>query len=147
MRSGRLGGGIPGQAKKVFPVDELEELATRKKKLHEEVVVVSKQQQHVDCDMMSGEQDRLTARTGGSEMSGQERRIISACGVVSGGGVVNGGCGSMVDSDSSSSCGGGGQNLVRTLRLKPTSTSSTSSSQLSLLRHPADETPPRHLLD
>lgn len=151
MRGGTgVGGGIPGQAKKVFPVDELEELATRRKKLHDEVVVVSKQQkQHVDCDMMSGEQDRLTARTGGSEMSGEERRIISACGVVSGGGgggVVNGGCGSMVDSDSSS-CGGGGQNLVRTLRLKPTSTSSTSSSQLSLLRHPADETPPRHLLD
>lgn len=67
--------------------------------------------------------------------------VVASSGVVVG--VLGGG--GAVDSDSSSSCGGG--NLVRTLRLKPTSTSSTSSSQLSLLRHPADETPPRHLLD
>ena len=69
--------------------------------------------------------------------------VVTSSGVVVG--VLGGGGGGAVDSDSSSSCGGG--NLVRTLRLKPTSTSSTSSSQLSLLRHPADETPPRHLLD
>lgn len=141
---GRGGGGhgnggsgmmIPGAAKKVFPVDHHHnhhQEALNRKKLGDGVVVVG-QQQRVDCDRAE-EQDRLTI--GGS--AGVQSGVV--VGVLSGGGAV--------DSDSSSSCGGGGgSNLVRTLRLKPTSTSSTSSSQLSLLRHPADETPPRHLLD
>lgn len=127
---GRSGGGngggmIPGGAKKVFPVDHHHETLNRKK--------LGEVLKRVDCDRAE-EEDRLTATVGGGVQSG----VI--VGVLGGGGV-----GGAVDSESSSSCGGG--NLVRTLRLKPTSTSSTSSSQLSLLRHPADETPPRHLLD
>lgn len=122
--SGGNGGVFPGAAKKVFPAEEKhhhhQEVA-RKNKLAEE------SGKHVDCDMAE-EQDRLTVEGGVLVVGGRTNSAV-------------------VDSDSSSSCGSGGQNLVRTLRLKPNSTSSTSSSQLSLLRHPADETPPRHLLD
>lgn len=118
--SGVGSGVIPGAPKKVHPVEQHHHVP------RQNVGKVGCKQLVVDCDRGDREQDRLTS-------------TISAGGVVMG--VLGGG--QAVDSDSSS-CGG---NLVRTLRLKPTSTSSTSSSQLSLLRHPADETPPRHLLD
>lgn len=138
-------GMMPGVGpKKVYPVHE-EEAAMHRTKLGE----VGCKRQIVDCDRAQ-EEERLTQTTTTTTTT-----TLSASGVLvgvlggnGGGGGINIGGGptstTVCDSDSSSTCGG---HLVRTLRLKPTSTSSTSSSQLSLLRHPADETPPRHLLD
>lgn len=121
------GGMIPGGPKKIFPVDHHAQESLNRTKLTDSNSSSSNHSgcgKKVDCDS-AGEQDRLGMAS------------LAATAVV---GLHNG------DSDSASSCAG--SNLVRTLRLKPTSTSSTSSSQLSLLRHPADETPPpRNLLD
>lgn len=151
---GQRGGGNNGRGmmpgvgpKKVYPVHHEEEAAMHRTKLGE----VGCKRQIVDCDR-AHEEERLTQTTTTTTTT----TTLSASGVLvgvlggngGGGGINIGGGGptstTVCDSDSSSTCGG---HLVRTLRLKPTSTSSTSSSQLSLLRHPADETPPRHLLD